>query len=111
METTTDNKLWLLPHGIAVRDNRHLERYSGAFSIINNDNVFKNIKLEYGKNPTQHSPYGFRWVSKVEASSFECFYPKLQLAIHSKDEIMEEFRMAIEVLEAIENKMKETSVE
>lgn len=105
---TSDNKLWILPHGIAVRDNRHLERYGGAFSIINNDDVFKYIKLEYGKNPTQYSPYEFRWVSKTEASSFECFYPKLQLALHSKDEIMEEFRKAIEVLEAIEMKLKES---
>jgi hypothetical protein len=105
---SNDNKLWILPHGIAVRDNRHLEEGFNSFTIINNKDTFKSIELIYGY--VDDNNYGFKWKSISNHGLYGMSISKLQLTIESKDEIMEEFRKAIEVLEAIEEKLKENTI-
>lgn len=110
---TTDNKLWILPHGIAVRDNRHLEKGFNSFTIINNKDTFKSIELIYWVVSISDgvNNYGFIWIPISNLGLYGMRTSKLLLTIDSKDEIMEEFRKAIEVLEAIEEKLKESNLE
>ena len=110
---TSDNKLWILPHGIAVRDNRHLEESFNSFTIINNKDTFKSIELIYGVVSISDdvNSYGFIWMPITTAGLYGMRIKKLLLTIDSKDEIMEEFRKAVEVLEAIEVKLKESNLE